>query len=206
MNPNDIIQNFRQALSPVREQIEQTLEANQEKAVSVISLGFPNLPKVFPSDLLEKAKVVTVTGPLPFPTLPPELRQMGLPDFGQMANASEAGVTYKDTFFVNSLHRDESIYFHELVHVVQWERLGVENFLLAYGFGLLQFGYQDSPLERMAYSLQEDFENDDLPDGVVDLIRQRTDGVWADVALLIFGDLIPNGNNLEESHIHNVPK
>jgi hypothetical protein len=182
MNPDDIIHNFRQALSPVREQIEQILEANQEKAVPVISLGFPNLPKVFPSDLLEKAKVVTFSGQLPFPTLPPELRQMGMPDFGQMANASNSAVTYKDTFFVNGLHRDESIYFHELVHIVQWERLGVENFLLAYGLGLMQFGYQDSPLEQMAYSLQEDFENDRLPYGVVDIIRQRTDAVLADIA------------------------
>lgn len=41
----------------------------------------------------------------------------------------------------------------------------------------MQFGYRDSPLEQMAYSLQEGFENDSLPDGVVDLIQQRTDGV-----------------------------
>jgi len=183
MDSQNIIQEIPHALSLFREQIEQILEDNKEKTVPVISLDFPNLPKVFPSDLLEKAKVVTVTGALPFPTLPPALRRMGLlPDFRQMASASDAGVTYKDTFFVNSLHRDESVYFHELVHIVQWERLGVENFLLAYGFGLMQFGYRDSPLEQMAYSLQKDFENDRVPDGVVDLIRQRTDGVWADVA------------------------
>jgi hypothetical protein len=100
----------------------------------------------------------------------------------KMGNASAGGVTYKDTFFVNSLHRDEGMYFHELVHIVQWDRLGVENFLLAYGVGLMQFGYQDSPLEQMAYSLQEDFENDRLPYGVVDIIRQRTDAVLADIA------------------------
>jgi len=130
--PN-FIQDFQHALSDVREQIEQILEENKEKAVPVISLDFPNLPKVFPSDLLGKAKVVTVTGKLPFPVLPPELRRMGLPDFGQMANASNSAVTYKDTFFVNSLLQNESIYFHEMVHVIQWERLGVENFLVATG-------------------------------------------------------------------------
>jgi len=92
---------------------------------------------------------------------------------------------YKDTFFVNNLHQTESIYFHELVHVVQWERLGVDNFLLAYVAGLMQFGYQDSPLEQMAYSMQEDFENDRLPCGIIDLIQQRTDAVWANVASLI---------------------
>jgi hypothetical protein len=35
---------------------------HKEKIVPVISLDFPNLPKVFPSDLLEKAKVVTAPG------------------------------------------------------------------------------------------------------------------------------------------------
>jgi hypothetical protein len=110
---------------------------------------------------------------------------MGLPDFAQMGNASVAGVTYKDTFFVNNLHQTESIYFHELVHVVQWERLGVDNFLLAYVAGLMQFGYQDSPLEQMAYSLQEDFDRESLPDGIIELIRQRTNAIWTDVASLI---------------------
>jgi hypothetical protein len=37
----------------------------------------------------------------------------------------------------------------------------------------------------MAYSLQEDFENDRLPDDIIDLIQQRTDAVWVDIASLI---------------------
>ena len=185
MNQQDIIQDIHSGLSFVREWIEKLLEDNKEQAIPVISLNFPRLQKVFASDLLEKAKVVVVTGQVPFPPLPPALSSMGLPDFAQMGNASVAGVTYKDTFFVNNLHQTERIYFHELVHVVQWERLGVDNFLLAYVAGLMQFGYQDSPLEQMAYSLQEDFENDRLPNGIIDLIQQRTDAVWVDVASLI---------------------
>ena len=34
----------------------------------------------------------------------------------------------------------ESLCCHELVHVVQWDRLGVDRFLLAYGIGLVQSG------------------------------------------------------------------
>jgi hypothetical protein len=185
LNPQDIIQDIHSGLSVVRKWIEKVLEDNKEQAIPVISLDFPNLPKVFPSDLLEKAKVVVVTGKVPFPPPPHALSSMGLPDFAQMGNASVAGVTYKDTFFVNNLHQTESIYFHELVHVVQWERLGVDNFLLAYVAGLMQFGYQDSPLEQMAYSLQEDFDSESLPDGIIELIRQRTDAIWTDVASLI---------------------
>ncbi|RQD78666.1 MAG: hypothetical protein D5S03_01735 [Desulfonatronospira sp. MSAO_Bac3] len=42
------------------------------------------------------------------------------------------------------------------MYLVQWERLGVYRFLLAYGAGLMQFRYKDSPLEKMAYFLQLD--------------------------------------------------
>jgi len=34
--------------------------------------------------------------------------------------------------------------------VVQWSRLGTDNFLLAYGLGLFSFKYAQSPLEQMA--------------------------------------------------------
>ncbi len=52
-----------------------------------------------------------------------------------------AGITYKDTYFINHLHQTESLHFHELVHVVQWDWLWVDDFLLAYGAGLMQFSY-----------------------------------------------------------------
>jgi hypothetical protein len=96
-----------------------------------------------------------------------------------------AGITYKDTFFVSHLHQTESLHFHELVHVVQWERLGVDNFLLAYGAGLMQFSYQSSPLEQMAYSLQAAFDRGALPTRLIELIRQETDTIWRGIASMI---------------------
>jgi len=102
---------------------------------------------------------------------------------------SKEGITYKNTFFINHLHQTESLCFHELVHVIQWERLGVNNFLLAYGVGLMQFGYfdyQNSPLEQMAYSLQGDFDRGRLPTtDIVGLVQRRTDAIWNGVASLI---------------------
>lgn len=145
---------------------------------------------MFPLDLLKKAKVVVVTGKVPFPPL----SRMGLPELEQMENMSMDGITYVDTFFINHLRQTESLHFHELVHVVQWERLGVDNFLLAYGVGLMQSGdlyqtfediYLNSPLEQMAYSLQEGFDRGTLPAGVIELIRERTDAIWSGVASLI---------------------
>ncbi len=95
-----------------------------------------------------------------------------------------AGITYKDTYFINHLHQTESLHFHELVHVVQWDWLWVDDFLLAYGAGLMQFSYRNNPLEQMAYTLQEGFERRNLADGVVDLIQRETDAIWASVTPL----------------------
>ena len=136
---------------------------------------------VLPSDLLARAKVVVVNGKVPFPPL----SSMGLPEFSQMENMQMAGITYKDTFFVSHLYQTESLHFHELVHVVQWERLGVDNFLLAYGAGLMQFGYRDSPLEKMAYSLQDRFDYGTLSGDTVEIIQQQTDAIWNMVSTFI---------------------
>jgi hypothetical protein len=181
MNQNDLIRRFYSTLPAVQEWIENTLEDSRAQAVPVIDFGFPRLGKVFPHDLLARAKVVRVTGKLPYPPI----SSMGLPEFQQMESMPFSGITYKDTFFVkNDLVHSESLHFHELVHVVQWDQLGINDFLLAYGVGLMQFGYRDSPLEKMAYALQVCFDNQNVPSGVVDLIRGETDAIWANLAPL----------------------
>lgn len=57
----------------------------------------------------------------------------------------------------------ESLHFHELVHVIQWRLLGPEGFLALYADGLERFGYRNSPLEVMAYELQDKFEREQEP-------------------------------------------
>ena len=184
MNQLDLIRKFQTTLPAVREWIDNLLERHKEQAVPVINLGFGKLQQLFPADLLEKSKVVVVTTELPVPPL----SRMGLPEFVEMENMSKEGITYKNTFFINHLHQTESLCFHELVHVIQWERLGVDNFLLAYGAGLMQFGYFDyrnSPLEQMAYSLQAGFDSGGLPTtDIVGLVQRRTDAIWNGVASL----------------------
>jgi len=80
-----------------------------------------------------------------------------------------------------------------LVHVVQWERLGVENFLRAYGAGLIQYHYRESPLEKQAYDLEAAFEQGTLPENIVERIRQDTDKIWRDVAPLFSGTGLRHG-------------
>ena len=177
------IRKIHAALPEVREWIDNLLERYRDQSTPIIKIDFPKLQQVFPKDLLGKAKRVIVNGNVPLPPL----NQIGLPEIAQKIESVDMwGITYKDTFFIDYNYRPESLYFHELVHVIQWDRLGVDNFLLAYGVGLDQFDdYKNSPLEQMAYSLQYDFDLGILSSGTVDLIRRKTDAIWCEVAPLL---------------------
>ena len=144
-------------------------------------MDYPRLGKVFPPELLNRAKVRVVRGTVPFPPL----SHMGLPEFARFEAMPISGITYKDTFFVNHRRQTESLYFHEIVHVVQWDRLGVDHFLLAYGVGLMQFGYKNSPLEAMAYALQDGFDQGALPDDLMGQIQRETDAVWNEISPIV---------------------
>jgi len=84
---------------------------------------------------------------------------MGLVQFEEFERRSFKGMTYKDTYFMlPQFARDESLHFHELVHVVQWGYLGVHGLLLGYAKGLLDAEkYEDNPLESIACQLEEYF-------------------------------------------------
>jgi hypothetical protein len=74
------------------------------------------------------------------------------------------GITYLNTCFVRAdQSHSESLHFHELVHVIQWRLLGPEKFLALSADGLERFGYRNSPLEVMAYNLQDRFEREAQP-------------------------------------------
>jgi hypothetical protein len=175
--PQEIVQRFYAALPGVRLWIDEYLQAHAAQARAVELLGLKRLGNYYPPALLKQAKTVAVSRV----TFPP-VEQFGLPEFAQMQQMPFAGITFKDTYFLAQGHTPEELHFHELVHVVQWARLGVDNFLLAYAFGLLQFGYEQSPLEQMAYRLQADFQRGiSIPD-LTKRIEVLTDAVWAGVA------------------------
>jgi len=69
-----------------------------------------------------------------------------------------AGITFRDRFFVVPNGNTESIYAHELVHTIQWRVLGVDAFLLTYGLGLIEHNYEGSPLEQIAFAVQQLFD------------------------------------------------
>ena len=181
----EIIRRFHTALPQVRNWIDRFLDAHADRARTVSTLGFTRLAACFPQELLERAKVVSVDR-VPFPPVD----QFGLPEFAPLQQVSFDGITFKDTFFLQQGRESEAIHFHELVHVVQWSQLGVDNFLLAYGLGLAAFGYAQSPLEQMAYTLQHSFEAGTPPPGLVHVIEQATDAIWSQAAPIIRGSLV----------------
>jgi len=75
-----------------------------------------------------------------------------LPDFTDMA-----AITFVDTVVSHESFTDRLL-FHELVHVVQYQKLGLEGFAVKYVSGFLGGGsYEALPLEMNAYDLDARF-------------------------------------------------
>jgi hypothetical protein len=174
------IQRFTAALPGVRKAIDQVIAQHSARAVPVSSLKFPRLVKCFPNDFLRRANVVVVKK---MPVLP--LDQLGLSGLSQEL-PDGTGFTLKDTYFVREgAEKSESLHFHELVHVAQWQCLGVDRFLIAYGIGLVQVGYRHSPLEEMAYSLQAEFDRGIDKGRLIEAIQRGSEDIWKHLAAQI---------------------
>ena len=148
-------QEFEIAFPKVMAWIQETLLAYQRLARPVASKNFQRLPFYFSPAQIEAAKYV-VMDRIPVPPL----SSIGLSRFAEFERGDFGGITYLDTYFLKRADADdESLHFHEMVHVVQWRVLGAERFLALYADGLEAFGYRNSPLEKIAYDAQELFNH-----------------------------------------------
>ena len=144
---------FEAAFPKVMSWIERTLRTYQNIARPVASRNFKRLPQYFSRTQIEAAKFAAVDR-IPLPPL----SSIGLRRFKKLERGDYDGITYLDTYFLKRIKAgDESLHFHEMIHVVQWRLLGAEFFLAMYAGGLEKFGYRDSPLEKMAYDAQDMF-------------------------------------------------
>jgi len=158
--------------------IDLTLEAYAYKRRAVSSFKFPRLPHYFSERLLATAFVVA-TDRVPVPPL----SKLGLREFADFENQSISGITYKETYFLRrSAVADESVHFHELVHVIQWQILGPKDFLLMYAAGLAERGYRDCPLEEMAYAHLRRFRAGEPPYSVEEKVWRETLALKNDAA------------------------
>ena len=94
-----------------------------------------------------------------------QLQDMAVPRLLDFTQA--AGITFKDTILVSQRYLTSHtqlgpLIFHELVHVVQYEVLGVTDFIERYvrGWADNGFDYFRVPLEAHAYELQQRYETD----------------------------------------------
>ena len=151
----DVLSRIHRSLPQLRHWIDCLLAEHASSARSVYSLGFKRLSSYFPVTLLQTARVAIVQN-IPFPPVD----QLGLPEFDAMSTMPLGGITFGQMFFALESQFNESLCFHEMIHVVQWKALGIDDFLLTYGVGILQRGYDQSPLEAIAFAAQTLFETD----------------------------------------------
>ncbi len=150
---------FRAVYPLIAGWIQKTLAEHATAAKPVASFGFSRLPDYYDTQLLASSKAVVVSR-VPMPPL----SAMGIDRFRSFEQMNAGGMTFFDTYFVRADHaHEESLHFHELVHVIQWRMLGPEKFLALYADGLERFGYRKSPLEVMAFGLQHRFQREAQP-------------------------------------------
>jgi hypothetical protein len=179
--PDDLIARMHAALPSVRQWIDAYIQRHSDQACTVSSLNFRKLSSYFPETLLTSTKIVSV----PRVIFPP-VHLWGVPEFARLQQMSFDGITFKDAYFLRAgCEGQESLHAHELVHVCQWARLGVDRFLLAYAAGVAHYGYEQSPLERMAFEVQGVFEQGHSVTNLVQAIEQQTDRVWSAAARLV---------------------
>ena len=154
----DVLRRLQLALPRVREWIIALHAQHRQSAVPVARLGFTRLPGHFPARLLQTTRSVIVPS-TPFPPL----AHYGLPEFAPMAAMEMGAITFGDMYFVRADANSESLHVHEMVHVVQWGTLGVDQFLLTYAIGILEHGYRESLLEAIAYDSAARFDSGVLP-------------------------------------------
>ena len=150
--------------------IQQTLETHAGERRAVLSFKFSRLAHYFSAGLLKTASVVTADR-LPVPPL----TALGLREFSDFENQPISGITYMDTYFLQrAAATDESLHFHELVHVIQWQVLGQKDFLSMYAAGLAEHGYRNCALESMAYDHQRRFDAGEPPYSVEEQVWRQT--------------------------------
>src|SRR5687767_3467307 len=112
-NPTMDVTALQRGLPDLARWIEGIVQRHRSVARTVASLGFRRLSQYFESHTLSRASVVVVD------SVPkPPLIALGLPQFAAFEHMDADGITYDDVYFLKRQRAlDESLHFHELVHV-----------------------------------------------------------------------------------------
>ena len=137
--------------------IDKISKRYSENTISCASI-YDHLRGCYSLNFLEKCRYVVVDR-IPRP-------EINLPEFYDFLTMDIEGITYKNLYFLKSGCEDNiALHLHELVHVAQWELLGANSFINRYITELKVYGYDEAPLEKMAYYAQTRFEmNNEIND------------------------------------------
>lgn len=156
--------------------IREQRDLHRPLAQPLPDAGKATLVPFFPAEALDRARWRAV----PAIENPPFLAEAAA--FGVTLDFSHMdGITFGDTFLVREAAlagNANALVFHELVHIMQYGVLGVDEFISQYVTGYLSSGeYYTIPLELVAYALQMRWMID--PDAVfsVEDLVNRTVGL-----------------------------
>lgn len=154
------------------EKIEQWIhqENSSHKGVRRSCSVFEQDFKGFYSLEFLKITFFVVTDEIPKPDFA-ELREAGFEAFIDM---DVEGITYNDTYYVKQNAADQlRLHFHELVHVAQWRELTPQRFIERYIQEIQKYGYDEAPLEKMAYALDGHYQKQGRPINVEEFVREN---------------------------------
>lgn len=143
----------------IKNWIREVLKKYTPQAKPLKDIHLPRL-SAFASEALRSNISVVEVDTLPLPPV----EEWGIHQLDHFVHEPFIAITYLNTLFILKKESlNEVTLFHELVHALQWRILGEDRFLFLYTKGLLEDMYYTSPLEMMAYELQEEFENNEAP-------------------------------------------
>ena len=136
------------------------------------------LQRFFELETLDKTRIKMVPI-IENPDFYSTLNKMGVPEPMDLTTA--AGITYIDTVLISEKYFTHPsqwlpLIFHELVHIVQYEVLGVQKFMEKYIFGWADHGfiYASIPMETDAFDLAAKYESERKSGfSVIDEVRIR---------------------------------
>lgn len=153
-------------------------DVHRPSARALLEAEISGFAQFFDNETLDRARVKIVPV-IENPGFSSILRNIGIRvplDFTAMS-----GITFVDTILISRLRMPAEsqflpLLFHEMVHIVQYEVLGLRMFVDRYvrGWAENEFNYFAIPLERDAYELQARYEVDPhLRFSVTGEVRQR---------------------------------
>jgi hypothetical protein len=168
------------AIDETRTWIQQQRDLHRPAGGELPAVAKDAVQPFFPPAVLDSARVAIVPA-IPTPPFLEQARDLGVPVEGIKFSGLE-GLMLVDTILISQAVPPADplrLMFHELVHAVQYEILGLVEFSRQYVRGIVEgeFDYYRIPLEVIAYDLDRRFsDNPGAAFSVLDEVRRLLKG------------------------------